>query len=83
MDPTSLYGARAELPPPQKKADFAMKQTNICRRLNYYNLIIIATVILLLLSMKRSRSDCMTGKMLLEKCRQAEVLCTVAAEWDR
>jgi len=29
MGPTSFYGARAEKPP--KKADFAMKQTNICR----------------------------------------------------
>jgi len=29
MDPTPFYGARAEKPP--KKADFAMKQTNICR----------------------------------------------------
>ena len=31
MGPTPIYGARAETPPPQKKADFAMKQTNICR----------------------------------------------------
>ena len=31
MGPTPFYGARAENPPPQKKADFAMKQTNICR----------------------------------------------------
>jgi len=30
MGPTPFYGARAEKPPP-KKADFAMKQTNICR----------------------------------------------------
>ena len=30
MGPTPFYGARAEPPPPQKKADFAMKQTNIC-----------------------------------------------------
>jgi len=30
MGPTHSYGARAESPP-QKKADFAMKQTNICR----------------------------------------------------
>ena len=29
MGPTPFYGARAEKPP--KKADFAMKQTNICR----------------------------------------------------
>jgi len=28
MGPTPFYGARAEKPP--KKADFAMKQTNIC-----------------------------------------------------
>ena len=28
MDPTPVYGARAEKPP--KNADFAMKQTNIC-----------------------------------------------------
>ena len=32
MGPTPVYGARAETPPPPKKnADFAMKQTNICR----------------------------------------------------
>ena len=31
MGPTHFYGARAE-PPPLQKADFAMKQTNICRR---------------------------------------------------
>jgi len=33
MDPTPFYGARAEHLPPTttKKADFAMKQTNICR----------------------------------------------------
>jgi len=29
MGPTPFYGARAQKPP--KKADFAMKQTNICR----------------------------------------------------
>jgi len=29
MDPTPFYGARAEKK--SKKADFAMKQTNICR----------------------------------------------------
>ena len=29
MGPTPVYGARAEKPP--KNADFAMKQTNICR----------------------------------------------------
>ena len=29
MDPTPVYGARAEKPP--KNADFAMKQTNTCR----------------------------------------------------
>ena len=29
MGPTPFYGARAEKPP--QKADFAMKQTNICR----------------------------------------------------
>ena len=29
MGPTPFYGDRAEKPP--KKADFAMKQTNICR----------------------------------------------------
>jgi len=29
MGPTHFYAARAEKPP--KKADFAMKQTNICR----------------------------------------------------
>jgi len=29
MGPTHFYGARAEKSP--KKADFAMKQTNICR----------------------------------------------------
>ena len=29
MDPTPVYGARAEKPP--QNADFAMKQTNICR----------------------------------------------------
>ena len=29
MGPIPSYGARAEKPP--KKADFAMKQTNICR----------------------------------------------------
>ena len=29
MGPTLVYGARAENPP--KNADFAMKQTNICR----------------------------------------------------
>jgi len=29
MGPAPFYGARAEKPP--KKADFAMKQTNICR----------------------------------------------------
>ena len=29
MGPTHFYGARAEKPP--QKADFAMKQTNICR----------------------------------------------------
>jgi len=31
MGPTPLYGASAETPSPPKKADFAMKQTNICR----------------------------------------------------
>jgi len=30
MGPTPFYGARAEKPP--QKADFVMKQTNICRR---------------------------------------------------
>jgi len=29
MGPTPVYGARAEKPP--QNADFAMKQTNICR----------------------------------------------------
>ena len=33
MGPTPVYGARANHPPPtQKNADFAMKQTNVCRR---------------------------------------------------
>ena len=38
MGPTPFYGARAVKPP--QKADFAMKQTNICRLSGDINILV-------------------------------------------